>query len=184
MRSSIILRTALFSAFLVIVSSFTREKGPFINQFNKEVKMTTNPVQEKNKEIIRKLYEEILNTGRLELLNQVVSRDYAGPRGIKGPLGFAESIQSVRSAFPDIKWTIEDLIAEDNKIVVRWTWKGTNKASFDGFPVTNREVIHSAINIFEFRDDKISKSWMQSDRLGFYQQIGVISAGAVTPPVK
>ena len=140
--------------------------------------------QDKNKESVRKLYEEILNTGKFELLNQIVSEEYAGPRGIKGPTGFAETIKPVRAAFPDIKWAVEDLIAEGNKVMIRWTWKGTNTGSFDGFPATNKEVIHNAINIFQFSGDKIIKAWMQADRLGFYQQIGVVSADAITSPAK
>jgi len=140
--------------------------------------------QDKNKAAVRKLYEEILNTGKLELLNQVVSEEFIGVREAKGPAGFAATISPVRAAFPDIKWTIEDLIAEGDKVVVRWTWKGTNTGSFAGFPPCNKQVTHSAISIFQFSDDKIIKAWMAADRLDFFQQIGVISADITTPPAK
>ena len=143
-----------------------------------------NQKQDENKETVRKLYEEIFNTGHLELLNQIVSSDYTGPGGIKGPGGFAESIRRVRAAFPDIKWTVEDLIAEGDKVMARWSWKGTNTDSFDGFPPTNKEVTHNAINIFQFSGNKIIKAWLQADRLAFYQQIDVIPTDAIIPPAK
>ena len=140
--------------------------------------METQDNAGQNKATVRKLYEEILNTGKLELLNQFISPDYSGPRGIKGPAGFAEPVSTVRAAFPDVKWTVEDLVAEGDKVLIRWSWKGTNTNSFEGFPATNKEVNHHAMNVFEFRAGKIVRSWMESDRLGFYQQIGVLSPEA------
>jgi steroid delta-isomerase-like uncharacterized protein len=145
--------------------------------------METTGSKDRNKEVVRKLFEEILNTGKLELLNQLFSEEYVGPRG-KGAAGFAQSIHSVILAFPDIKWTIEDTIAEADEVMVRWSWTGTNAGSFDGFPPSNKQVTHNAISIFQFSGDKISKGWMQTDRLSFYQQIGVISSDAVTAPVE
>ena len=137
------------------------------NTSKAEVKMETNKTVDNNKAIIRKLYEEILNTGKLELLNQVVADDYIAPRGLKGPEGFAEAVRPVILAFPDIKWTIEDLIAEGDEVMVRWSWTGTNRGSFDGFTPTNKVVNHHAIQIFQLSGNKIIKAWMQSDRLGF-----------------
>jgi steroid delta-isomerase-like uncharacterized protein len=155
-----------------------------VNHLSIQPKMETIVSPDSNKAIIRRLYEEILNTGKLELLDQVVADDYTGPRGIKGPLGFASAVKPVILAFPDIKWSIEDIIAEGDKVVVMWSWKGTNKNSFDGFPPTNKEVTHHSINIFQLSGGKIVNAWMQADRLGFYQQIGVISQDAVKPPVR
>ncbi|MDB4900730.1 MAG: hypothetical protein JWQ63_11 [Mucilaginibacter sp.] len=185
MKSIVNLAFILSGALLVSMPAFAQVKTDHsLNKSKMEVKMETNKSVDSNKAIIRKLYEEILNTGKLELLSQVVSDEYTGPRGMKGPAGFAEAIKPIILAFPDIKWTIEDIIAEGDKVMVRWSWTGTNKGSFDGFPPTNKVVNHNAINIFLFSGDKIIKAWMQSDRLGFYQQIGVISLDAVKPLVK
>ena len=147
-------------------------------------KMESKISPDSNKAIARKLFEEILNTRKLELLDQVVADEFTGPHGLKGTAGFAATVRPVIEAFPDVKWTIEDLIAEGDKVVVKWSWKGTNKNSFDGFPANNKEVAHHAIHIFQFSGCKITNAWMQSDRLGFYQQIGVISQDAIKPPVK
>ena len=139
---------------------------------------------ERNKATVRKLYEEILNTGKLDRLNGIISEEYTGIRGEKGATGFAETVNSIRLGFPDIKWTVEDLIAEDSKVVVRWTWKGTNTGSFRGFPPSNKQVSDNAIAIYQFQGDKIIKAWIQSDRLSFLQQIGVIPVDVTNPPQK
>lgn len=83
--------------------------------------------------------------------------------------------QAIRSAFPDIKWTLEDLMAEGNQVIVRWSWKGTNTGSFRGLPASGKEVTDSAIPIYQFSGNKIIKAWIESDKLGFLQQIGLVS---------
>ena len=152
-----------------------------LTDFKKGTKMSAQTL-EKNKEAIRNLYEGILNQGKMELLNQIISEDYTGIRGEKGAAGFAETVNSIRAAFPDIKWTVEDLIAEGDKVVIRWSWTGTNTSSFRGFPPSQKKVSDNAIAIYQFSGDKVIKAWIQSDRLGFLQQIGVIPQDLVTPP--
>jgi steroid delta-isomerase-like uncharacterized protein len=184
MKSLINLGCVLSGALLIGMPSFSQVKtNHSLTQSKKEVKMKIDQGQEKNKAAVRKLYEDILNTGKLELLDQVIAEDYTGVLGEKGPAGFAQAIAPVRTAFPDIKWTIEDLIAEGDKVMAKWSWKGTNTSSFNGIPPTNKEVTHHAVNIFQFSGSKISKAWMESDRLGFFQQIGVIPLGLIPPPL-
>lgn len=184
--SNMILRAANYEAALELA-----KKCPVLEQDGtieiREIQPRPNPGPqtgtsslEKHKAIIRNLYEKFLNTGNLEMLKEIISERYTGVRGEKGPEGFAETVNSIRIAFPDIKWTIEDLMAEGNKVIVRWSWKGTNKASFRGLPASNKEVVDNAITIYEFSGDKIIKAWIQSDKLGFLQQIGVISQDITT----
>jgi steroid delta-isomerase-like uncharacterized protein len=138
----------------------------------------------KNKESIRNLYENILNNRHLEMLNELISENYVGVRGEKGAEGFRQTVGSLISGFPDIKWAIEDLLAEDDKVIVRWTWTGTHQNAFRGFPQTNRKLTNSAIVIYQFENNRIKAAWLQSDQLGFLTQIGVISPGMLTPPTK
>jgi predicted ester cyclase len=184
MKPLINLGCILSGALLISVPSFSQVKTNYsLTQSKKEVKMGTDQSQEKNKAAVRKLYEDILNTGKLELLDQVIAEDYIGVLGENGPAGFAQAIAPVRMAFPDIKWTIEDLIAEGDKVMAKWSWKGTNTSSFNGIQPTHKEITHHAVNIFQFSDGKIIKAWMESDRLGFFQQIGVIPPGLIPPPL-
>lgn len=185
MKSSVNAGFILSGAMLINLPVFSQNTtNQSLNESKTTLKMETNQTPSVNKETVRSLYEDILSTGKFELLKQIVSEEYEGPRGIKGPAGFAAAISPLRTAFPDIKWTVEDLIAEGDKVVVKWSWKGTNTSSFDGFPASSKTVMHHAINIFQFEDHKIIKSWMQADRLGFYQQIGVIAPDVTTAPVK
>ena len=149
------------------------------------VKMKTDQNLQNNKTAVYKLYTEILNTGKFELLNHVISDDYDGVQGEKGPTGFAQAVAPVRAAFPDIKWTIDDIIAEGDEVMTRWSWIGTYTNAFNGVPPTHQTITHHAITIFKFSNGKISKGWMESDRLGFFLQTGVIPAGLIpAPPVK
>lgn len=134
--------------------------------------MAPIPASEKNKAVVRKLYDDILTPGHLALLSQVVADEYVGAQGERGPAGMAETVGPVRAAFPDIKWTVESLLAEDDQVVVRWSWTGTHQGTFRSFAATHRSVTTGAIVVYQLRDFKIVRSWMQSDRLGFLQQIG------------
>jgi len=134
-----------------------------------------------NKDAIRKLYTELLNHRHLDQLGTVIDDNYAGIRGEKGPEGFKETVSSLISAFPDIQWSIEDLMADGNKVIVRWTWTGTFKHPFRGFSPTQQQLSNSAIGIYEFANGKAVQAWLQSDQLGFLMQIGVISPAIFAP---
>lgn len=140
----------------------------------KEIKMSVTQTPEKNKEAVRKLYEDILNTGKLELLNQIIAEDYVGIAGQNGPAGFAEQVKVLRQGFPDIHFTVEDLIADRERVVVRWTWQGTHTGTFGNFHASLKKVNNHGIVIYQFKDNKIVQSWIETDRLGVLQQIGVV----------
>ena len=146
--------------------------------------MSNTQTPEQRKAAIRHLYEDCLNTGRLEFLDQIVAEDYVGPDDQRGPSGFAATIQGLRQGFPDIQWTIEDLVAEDDKVSIRWSWQGTHLGTFRGNPASGKRVTNSAIAIYQFRDGQIVHVWMQTDRLGFLQQIGLVpqDVGAALVP--
>src|SRR5258708_31801767 len=133
--------------------------------------MSITQTSDQNKAIIRKLYEEILNTGKWELLDSIIAEDFVGVLGQKGPSAFAETVQGLRQGFPDIQWTIEDLVAEGDKVVVRWSWQGTHRGAFRAFPATQNPVNDHAIAIYQFRGSQIIRAWIETDRLGFLQQL-------------
>jgi steroid delta-isomerase-like uncharacterized protein len=152
-----------------------------INSQSKEQHMST---EVNNKETVRHMYEDILNTGRLELLNEVISDRYTGTAGEKGPEGAAKSVGAVLKAFPDVKWKIEEILADGDKVAVRWTWDGTHTGDFQGYPITGNKVRNNAFVIYQLADGKIINAHMLTDRLGFLQQIGVASKELGIPPRK
>ncbi len=137
-----------------------------------------------NKDQVRKLYKACLNKRAYDLLPTLVSDAYAGPNGERGPDGMAATIKPLIAAFPDMQWTIDDLLADGEKVVVRWTWHGTQSAEFRGFPNSGKAVTNHAIAVYELREGKIVGVHMESDRLGFFTQIGVVPQALVTPPGK
>jgi predicted ester cyclase len=156
---------------------------PILNQGGTvEVRETQPRPETTNKEIIRNLYENILNNRKIELLNDIISPDYVGIGGVKGVVGFSSTVMSVIAGFPDIKWTIEDIISEGDKVVVRWHWNGTNTAPFRGIPPSNKTVIDNANVIYQLKDGKIVNAWIQGDRLGVLTQIGLIPEGLIPSP--
>jgi predicted ester cyclase len=139
---------------------------------------------ERNKVLVRHLYEDILNGRRPELLSRVVAEEYEDATGQRGPSAFTAPILTLLRAFPDVQWTIEDLLAEGNRVAVRWTWRGTHTGQFREFMASQKTVINQGIAIFYLQDDKILRAWLQTDRLGFLQEIGALSKdfGSARPP--
>jgi len=144
--------------------------------------MKINDETEKRKKLIRDLYENVLNNRKFELLDELVSDDFVGVGQERGAAGFRKNVKSVIDGFPDIKWIVEDVIAEGDRVAIRWSWTATHTRPFRGFPATNKPVADTAIVIYEFKGDKIFRAWIQSDRLGVLQQIGVIRTDLISNP--
>jgi steroid delta-isomerase-like uncharacterized protein len=140
----------------------------------KEENMSATQTLEENKQVVRRIYEDCINRGAMELLPQLISDDYIGLRGERGPSAFASNLTSLRQGFPDIRFTIEDLIAEGDRVTVRWKWQGTHTGTFNGLPPSQKQVTNEGIVIYQLRDDKIVRNWIQTDRLGVLQEIGVV----------
>src|SRR5262245_9858764 len=88
----------------------------------KEAKMADVSVEKHNKEVVRRIFEDAINTGKLELLSQLIADDYVGNPGA-GPVGragFSGAIAALREGFPDIHYTLGDLVAEGDRVAVRW----------------------------------------------------------------
>ena len=120
-------------------------------------------------------YEEILNKGKVELLDEICAPNFVKhaipPSPDYGIEGSKQSVIMLREAFPDIKYTVEDMIEEGDKIVARWTAQGTHKGSFMGIPSTGKQVAFSGIEIIRIKDGKAVEEWEELDRAGLMQQL-------------
>jgi steroid delta-isomerase-like uncharacterized protein len=139
---------------------------------------------ETNKAISRRVVEEIFNAGRLEVADELVTPDFishdpSSPEPIIGPEGLKRQAEGYRTAFPEIRLTIEDEIAEGDRVVTRWTARGTHQAELFGFPATGKEATVTGMTIDRIVDGRIVESWTNWDTLGLLQQLGVVPAMAV-----
>lgn len=140
-------------------------------------------VSHHNQEIVREVYESALNKRNMGLLQDLISSDFVGIRGLKGAAGFEEPVAGLIKSFPDIQWKIEDLIGEGSKVSVRWKWEGTfTGAPFTTYPATGKGVTNDGMAIFELKDGKITSAQVLTDRLGFLQQVEVLPADLTTLP--
>jgi steroid delta-isomerase-like uncharacterized protein len=143
------------------------------NNKNKEVNMSVN---QKNKEIIQKLYDQSLNKKNLALLPDLVSEEYTGIQGEKGVPAFEKPVLALFTAFPDIQWKLEELFGEGDKVVVRWKWQGTHTGTFQQFPATGKTISNDGLAIYELKNGKIINAQVHTDRLGFLQQMEIVPA--------
>jgi steroid delta-isomerase-like uncharacterized protein len=142
-----------------------------------------DPIRDENKRNVAKLFESCFNRGDMGVLDELVSPEYIGEKGDKGPAGFKQVIAGLRSAFPDIRYTVEDVIAENDKVAVRWHWSGTHQAPFRGFPPTRKAFSNTGTGIFRLQGGKIVAASLETDRLGFLQQVGAVPEDVLTPRI-
>jgi len=136
---------------------------------------------EQNKALMRQMVEEVFNRGNISLIDQFLAPDFVEheelPPGIPaGSEGVKQLTTMFRGAFPDFKATIDDMIAEGDKVVIRQTWSGTHKGEFMGIPPTGKSVAFGVIDIVRMAGGKGVEHWGQMDSMGMMQQLGVMPA--------
>jgi steroid delta-isomerase-like uncharacterized protein len=141
----------------------------------------SEPSTANEKQLVTRLFDACFNQGRHDILPEFISNDYAGPRGERGPEGFAGPPAGLRTGFPDLHYTIEDIVAENDRVVVRWRWDGTHSGPFRDYPPTGKHVTITGMTIFQFHDGKITRTWTQVDQLGFLQQLGAVPEKIAAP---
>jgi steroid delta-isomerase-like uncharacterized protein len=125
------------------------------------------------KALVRRVEEE-LSRGNLDIVDDLFAPDFLSHTPSKEVHGREEEkrlIASLRNAFPDLRFSIDDQIAEGDKVVTRWTATGTHKGEFVDTPPTGQEVTISGVYIDRVVDGKIKESWVISDRLAFLEQV-------------
>jgi len=133
---------------------------------------------EENKAIIRRNWEEAFNKGNLAVADEIMVPNYIyhGPGGqeLKGPEGFKQLITMFRTAFPDLRATVEDMFAEGDKVAHRVTLRGTQNGDLMGIAPTGKQVTVSATVISRFAGGKEVEAWSNIDMLAMMQQLGVV----------
>ena len=134
---------------------------------------------ENNKAVAQRMIDEVFNHGNMSLADELLSPDYIEheelPPGVPaGREGLKQTILMTRAAFPDFAATIEDIVAEGDKIAQRITWTGTHTGDFMGIQATGKFVSIQVLDIFRVVDGHIVEHWGLMDSMGLMQQLGVM----------
>jgi steroid delta-isomerase-like uncharacterized protein len=133
-------------------------------------------LQEQNKAIARRAFEEILSKGRFELAEQLYAKDFVN-HGIHRNASLEEdqaALKGWHQAFPDISIVPEKLIAEGDLVAIYWIARGTNTGTGNGLPATGKKVEQSGITIWRIVSGKIKEEWSAFDQLSMMQQLGLL----------
>lgn len=159
---------------IIVISVLLLSQSILSCSQTKSLKNSQQMSNTKNKETIQFLYDSIFNVQKFEKLPTLLSADYTNPVGAKGIDAFKKSIVELANAFPDAEWKIEDIIAEDNKVVVKQKFVGTHKNQFQNIIPTNKPVSVNGIATYILKNNKIIFSEIQTDRFSFLQQLEVL----------
>jgi steroid delta-isomerase-like uncharacterized protein len=135
--------------------------------------MTT--VERANAKTVRRLYENYMNENRAELLPSLVSEDvvFHSVTEERGIVAYAVLTDRLRNAFHEMHFTLLDLIASDDRVVVRWTMDATHAGPLAGIPATGKRVQQRGTVIYRLENARIAEVWAQMDRMGMLQQLGI-----------
>lgn len=133
---------------------------------------------EQNKTLARRWLEEVMNRKNLAAVDELFATNLVDHAVLPWLAPDIESLKQLSSAyfnaFPDLQVTIEDTIAEGDKVMTRLTWRGTHRGELMCMPPTGKQVAFSGMEGYRIADGKIVEIWAYSDNLGMFQQLGVI----------
>ncbi len=137
-------------------------------------------VEEASKAAVRRVFEEIWNQGDVSLADELYHPDYVGYDPVApdegqahGPADVKMFVEMVRTAVPDIHFTIEELIADGDKVIARWRLVGTQTGTLMGMPPTGRRGSVSGTIIYRVQEGLLVQAWMNWDAAGMLRQLGV-----------
>jgi steroid delta-isomerase-like uncharacterized protein len=131
-----------------------------------------------NKALVRRYVEEVLNKKNLALVDELfastfIDHDSSMPEA-NGPAGVKRLAAMVHLGFPDLHFTIEDMVAEGDKVVYRYSVRGTHENDFMGIVATGKQINMTGIHIYRVGDGKLQEEWENWDMLGLMRQLGVL----------
>ena len=138
---------------------------------------------EANKRIVRRLIEEIYNDANMAAFDELVSAEIVDhdppPAGNGEDSTFKEAFERFRAAFPDMRYDIEEMVAEGDRVAVRGTFTGSQQGDFMGIPASGSEVTVAFIDMVRLAEGKAVERWGLIDRLGMMHQLNVGPTGGV-----
>ena len=136
---------------------------------------------EVNEKTVSRYFNEVMNQGKLEVIDEIMAPNFAFriptlPDPVRGRDGMKQFVTGLRTAFPDIKFTVQRQIVEGNKVASRYSMRATHKGEFLGVPPTGNQVTDIGNDLFHLAGGQIVDIWVIEDALGLIQQLGTIAA--------
>lgn len=132
-----------------------------------------------NKEISRRFFVEAWGQGKLDVIDDYVAADYVHnpirPNFVSGPEGMKQRVSRWRAAFPDFQVTVDDQIAEGDRVVTRWSGTGTQQAEIWGIPPSGKRIEWQCMTINRLANGKVVESWALTNALDLMEQLEAIS---------
>ncbi len=133
---------------------------------------------EDNKAIVRRYYAEVITKGNMAVFEDLVAAEIVvhGPGfpDLQGREAFRQSFRGFRAAFPDFHGTLEDLVAEGDRVVARWAESGTHRGDYAGIAATGKALTWTGMSIYRLANGKVTEMWVQMDDLGILRQLGAV----------
>jgi predicted ester cyclase len=161
-------RAAIVAASFLLVCSSNQAQTP-------EQESMLEDTAGRNKELVRHFYDEVFVEWNMALVDEVVSPGFRShdwrPEHASGPKGFRDFYEGVRASFPDTRYVVDDLIAEGDRVVVRWRILATHGGEFFGIAATGRAITLKGIAIYRVEAGKLMERWVVFDLHGLLDQI-------------
>lgn len=137
--------------------------------------MVMNNKTQENKALIQRLYDEYFDKWNLAVANELIAPNFichAIPANLPpGPQGFNQFYAWLRAAFADIRFTVNDLFGENDKVAIRWTWHCTHTGEYNGIAPTGKKISVQGIAIYRIDNNQAVERWVQLDIAGMLQEI-------------
>ena len=136
-------------------------------------------MSELNKKVVHRLFEEVWNKGNLPVADEFIAPTYthhdaSTPDVGRGPESEKKRVTHYRTAFPDMRLTIEDIIAENETVIARWSCRGQHNGELNGIAPTGKQFAITGVTITRFAGGKMVEGFVSWDALGLMQQLGVV----------
>jgi len=135
----------------------------------------TNDLASANKELLQRFYKEVYVDWNMEVADEVLSPRFIShdwpEGGPSGPKAFRDYYSAIRSAVPDARYEVDDMIGENDKVVVRWRMLGTHEGAFGDMPASGKSIVLKGIAIYRVEAGRLMERWVVSDLHGVLEQI-------------
>jgi steroid delta-isomerase-like uncharacterized protein len=127
---------------------------------------------EANKALVRRFYDEVINARNLDAIGTLLTPDFVHNGEARGQAGQRAAIETLFTAFPDMRAMIDGMVAEGDEVAARMTWRGTHQGPFMGIAPTGREISFASVVIMRIAGGRLAQAWITEDDLGILRQIG------------